>query len=649
MGSFWTSDTKTKSVKITEDVICNCDLSKCTHLRSLQNIMTKYKLNKHQLPPENIENQTSYLNDYLHLITEHTTNNEFETIYNTFDGHCDLHKCSAFTRNHRDRHKDKVNTNNGSDILDKIHCHYCHSFDIGFRLKKNEIQNIENDAKNDNDEYFVDHTLIKIQKILLNKHNFSKVVRARGPKYSTLQPDDSKNMDYDFGCYFDYNGEAADDGRFYSKPIEVNKKYNDIKREMTSNTISQISLDTFNREYAKAQTHFVSNYCKRVTNKHNKILALYHLLSIMFYCNFDELSYAFSKTYRKSPNESNAQVAIRHSNFYWLGKYLKESVNWFGTKIRDGNVGSFYHGINKELLFPHLVTNLPENRIYCPLSTSSAYEVAINFANHNKGMIIEFIKTEYCNKIYFECKWLSDYSNEMECLFLQTNTDLTIGNIIRVSNGVEYKLIFQALNQLSRFEGGTKENELNLLTKTLLEHQLFIRQFSSLDSYAQKMLDTYCNNRITTAMYAENMFVWYLNDLCHEQFRWIQIQSFTALYPNVEEIKVIFHDNEFMNSEYLNFVLKDSLNYFSTATDEQLQCIYLSITEHNVERLSALKAACDRYQNSNGSSLINVKSERSEQLAITVGTVDKRQHHLVRHFIRHSIDLKTVARAFSDQ
>ncbi len=56
----------------------------------------------------------------------------------------------------------------------------------------------------------------------------------------------------------------------------------------------------------------------------------------MIYCKFDGLQYEFSKTYRD-------KYGIVHESFYFLGKYLKESIHNFGRCIRDGTVKVFYH------------------------------------------------------------------------------------------------------------------------------------------------------------------------------------------------------------------------------------------------------------------------------------------------------------------
>ena len=44
-------------------------------------------------------------------------------------------------------------------ILDKIHCHYSHCFDIGYKLNKKERQEIESKIVDDSDEYLVNNRI----------------------------------------------------------------------------------------------------------------------------------------------------------------------------------------------------------------------------------------------------------------------------------------------------------------------------------------------------------------------------------------------------------------------------------------------------------------------------------------------------------
>ena len=105
-------------------------------------------------------NNTHLLNDFNHLIEFH--DNVFNHIYEYFDGECDLEKCLLIKRLHRDRdyykndakrkeiyyNYDDAKEINTQQILDKIHCYYRHSYDLGFRVKKSKLLSIQKNAKN---------------------------------------------------------------------------------------------------------------------------------------------------------------------------------------------------------------------------------------------------------------------------------------------------------------------------------------------------------------------------------------------------------------------------------------------------------------------------------------------------------------------
>eukprot|EP01084_Bolivina_argentea_P025742 47867_1 len=102
-------------------------------------------------------NSVSLLNDFNHLLHLHPY--DFEDIYNilndkVYNGKgCNLDECLLTRRHYRDRTKmskkkmtkwlyfadDDIAS---QQLLDRIHCYYFHTFDIGYKLRKCEKQNI---------------------------------------------------------------------------------------------------------------------------------------------------------------------------------------------------------------------------------------------------------------------------------------------------------------------------------------------------------------------------------------------------------------------------------------------------------------------------------------------------------------------------
>eukprot|EP01084_Bolivina_argentea_P203785 347986_1 len=279
-------------------------------------------------------------------------------------------------------------------ILDKIHTFYRHCYDLGCKLSSYQRETLYTKHNNSkcHTPLFKNTRLMNMQKISTNQKTFQQL-RHRG--YKKYQPLISNNNNkypdtdqkYSFGYPFMYGYCGEYDNIMHSiYVIPIYPKYASLKEELTMNDISTISIQQFNVEYQKGGIHFNSHYCREtltdVVDYYTWSFSIQHILSLMIYCNFTQLQYKFSKTYRENNGKN-------HNEFYNLGKYLKISVKIFGTEIHKGNISQFYHGIGQKLLFPSYI-GVDGVLIYCPLSTSSSFEVAMNFTNNNNGLIIQF-------------------------------------------------------------------------------------------------------------------------------------------------------------------------------------------------------------------------------------------------------------------
>eukprot|EP01084_Bolivina_argentea_P213367 362393_1 len=462
-----------------------CSLLSCCSLKRLLNIMTITKNNN--------ENKFN-IDDYFHLLIHHNSEADIEIIYEQFGGFCDIFACNVFKRNYRNRNKQQMALRNYSaqqQIIDKIHCYYCHIFDTGYRLKASEQKRIESvkeqkyDTVDDTKQNFINGKLFLLNQIIKNKtHKNCKELKQKGnTKFNQLlqnKEDIIRNdKSYCFGLKFKYGYDGEELNTYNecfekdTKAINVLNKYSSLKQELISNKISSISISQYESEYKKAQIHFDSDYCKQkfrpVTEyKYKWLFCVEYVLALMIYCNFTELQYQFSKTFRTANGE-------QHNNFYYLGKSLKIAVRIFGTRICDNaNIKRFFHGIGEKLLFPCYIGDI---RIYCPLSTSSTFEVAMNFTNHNLGLVVEFNSGQtFGYAKYFAVSWLSDFGNENECLFLQNNKKeerLKISNIYDPKTGVEYQCILKALNIICKVLGNKIITDIPLLIKRLIPDILY--------------------------------------------------------------------------------------------------------------------------------------------------------------------------------
>eukprot|EP01084_Bolivina_argentea_P059372 108423_1 len=315
------------------------------------------------------------VNDFLYLLEHHNNVSDFELIYKKLVGDCNgSFECKLHNRIH-DYTSQTVNEITISQIMNKIHSFYLHSV-------THNTKRISNRFVTNNGQYLFGYNFIYDNQRRWFQH----------------QPE-------------------------WSGVVIISAKYSTLKQEITTNSICRLTMNKFDNEFQKAQIYFNSSYCKQ-----NFDIKLEHILSLMFYCNHDELQYLFSKTCRD--NNIN-----QHNNFYHLGRTIKRAISIYGTDFNKGNVNILYHGISKQLMFPSYIGYHDNGiTIQCPLSTSSSVTVASNFTNNKNGLIIEFAYKQSIYEIsnsfdvswpfkickYFSVSWLSDYANESEYLFYQS-------------------------------------------------------------------------------------------------------------------------------------------------------------------------------------------------------------------------------------
>eukprot|EP01084_Bolivina_argentea_P302242 521676_1 len=329
------------------------------------------------------------------------------------------------------------------EMLDKIHCFSQHSMDIGNILSAKEEHIIEQDgeenAKLINEQEVVNERWIKLKIILSQKKNTNMLTTLKQRmlrKYNQNMLISGWEFKYDIVAQEDEEKKIIDE-QHTNDVIVIYPKYRNLKEELTCNSISTISQIQFHTELEKAQIHWDTDYRKEF----HKPLLVKHVFALMIYCNFDELQHKFSNTYR-------IKQCLQHSNFYHWGKILKQAVLEFGISIRKRKVKVFYHGIRELLVPPNIVGYLGKGiKIYCPLSTSSSMEVAANFTNNSKGLIMQFGGIRSRAKC-FSVSWLSDYANEDEYLFLQNKDEFQVNNIIECKTGYEYKHILNGLKKM---------------------------------------------------------------------------------------------------------------------------------------------------------------------------------------------------------
>eukprot|EP01084_Bolivina_argentea_P092396 166237_1 len=155
------------------------------------------------------------ITDFHHILTTHL-NNHSKTLNNknfkkihyyltSFNITCNIQKCQQFQRNQRDRDQQQSTTANNDDfvfeyyidLLDNIHVYFLHSYDTGYRI---DMQLLNDDMFHDQwDEHnigFIDYDLNDIKQIYID-NSFKKLKQLLKSKRKLMEDDYEKKESTD--------------------------------------------------------------------------------------------------------------------------------------------------------------------------------------------------------------------------------------------------------------------------------------------------------------------------------------------------------------------------------------------------------------------------------------------------------------------
>eukprot|EP01084_Bolivina_argentea_P305022 526890_1 len=237
-----------------------CEIEECLCLNIITNVLCLYnefikdkqKQNQHTTDTTNHNNNifnkiyarignkynsVDLLNDYNHLLLNHAEKLEYiynrlkETIYKKKS--CILSKCLLMRRNQRNRSgnerylyfTDDIDHIVEEQLLDRIHCHLLHTYDVGYKLTKKEIDKIIDDDTKVDDDVCTDIIVSRIYKLIKSKRksfdNVKGLERMR-VKNTKFVADDTNKYSYGYRFfYWDYyknSQNTYDDGNIISIP-----------------------------------------------------------------------------------------------------------------------------------------------------------------------------------------------------------------------------------------------------------------------------------------------------------------------------------------------------------------------------------------------------------------------------------------------
>ena len=181
------------------------------------------------------------------------------------------------------------------------------------------------------------------------------------------------------------------------KDLYVEAKWTNLGEEIMYNKIETLSFSNWNESKKEVKKRMNTTMHKSIKCQikedqdglhygiaYGSVMEYQHIQSVVLYCNFSDLSTAFSATFRKMhPFESLKSLKKRNSEFGHMSRLLRETVEYFGQrgmgewdeksqKYPDGTkIGKrFFCGMNFVMAIPEF--NI---RLCGPTSTSICIEV----------------------------------------------------------------------------------------------------------------------------------------------------------------------------------------------------------------------------------------------------------------------------------
>ena len=162
-----------------------------------------------------------------------------------------------------------------------------------------------------------------------------------------------------------------------------------------------------------------------------------NIMALILYCDYDELSFEFSKTFRKlHKKESDLELKERNGEYFNWSKLIRETVECFGTYLMESKISIFYHGVS------YLLLNSFVSYFCGPTSTTTQMSVATTFAKDD-GLILE-LSMDDGRLSFFNCSWLSCFGNEDERLFCGAYKPLKFNSIRYLKLNENYELFIKS-------------------------------------------------------------------------------------------------------------------------------------------------------------------------------------------------------------
>ena len=273
-------------------------------------------------------------------------------------------------------------------------------------------------------------------------------------------------IEYSFGFPYKYWKTYKNDEWY------IPSKYKDLRTEIVNNEVHKISINQFNDELKNAIDLINCKRgrllkCKYLVNNKNdpqreqigidqdEKVTIDHILALIFTTNYDQLYRKFIATFKKrDDNESNIDLIKRHSELHNLGRLSFEMIHLYGIDIndKDQNVNDtklWFHGFDQPQIFHDTFV-----KFEAITSTTTNLNVALNYSC-GIGIILKLTKsndTMTNMSTYFDCRWISDYSNEYENIFIQN--EFKFQSILNITLYHDYEWYLKVLSIMKMMFNG---------------------------------------------------------------------------------------------------------------------------------------------------------------------------------------------------
>eukprot|EP01084_Bolivina_argentea_P145190 254539_1 len=352
-------------------------------------------------------------------------------------------------------------------LLDKMHCYLMHSFDVCLKWSKRDMNYIYNGTHTHMME--ADPMLQRIkEKIDQKKQNIAKTsARFDDNRYATrIQKEhtfqhDSSPYPFTFGKRWRYSkkyatSEGVDpkNGGKYNEWF-VSQKYTNLKREMLSNALKKIPMLQWNHINTKAEEFMKCNKMRslRAAKAINygfdfgnieqaESIGVEHIICILIYCNFSAIKHSLTDTYKPmNKYEQWKDVRSKHSEYANFARILTETIECFGDNI-DGNK-LFYHCVLGAFELHSL-----DARFFVPTSMTQQLSVITYYCSQYSDGLILGLTAIHSDLKYLNCSFLSDFTNELEVIFLGGKNTLRFCAIYDLSKMHNYQYYLSAIEMI---------------------------------------------------------------------------------------------------------------------------------------------------------------------------------------------------------